>query len=81
MGNGFLDDLPELDLPAKQKTGTAGKPVPTRKTEELYPTVIYSRVNCPFCKSEKTRVYDSSHLPIRYHKCLKCKNTFKSIEK
>lgn len=45
--------------------------------------VIYIKVRCPNpeCKSLKVPVYDSSHLPIRYHKCSDCGLNFKSIEK
>lgn len=39
------------------------------------------KLKCPKCRSTKVLVYDSSHLPIRYHKCTKCGLSFKSVEK
>jgi ribosomal protein S27E len=70
MGNGFLNDLPDLDLPARRKK--------KKKPEDQL--VRYVRLRCPKCNSPNVPVYDSSHLPIRYHKCSNCGHTFKSIE-
>ena len=75
MGNGFLDDMPDLGM------GGAG---PKRKKKPAAPVgsapVMYIKVRCPKCRSTKVPVYDSSHLPIRYHKCSECGLNFKSIE-
>jgi predicted Zn-ribbon and HTH transcriptional regulator len=69
----FLDDLPDLDLPAQPPR----KPKPRR----LAPDAIeYVRPHCPRCGSTKIPVYNSEHLPVRYHKCSACGHTFKSIE-
>lgn len=74
MGNGFLDDLPDLEIrPAKRR-----KKKPPEEPENV--VVKYLRVKCPKCKSPRCPVYDSSHLPIRYHKCTDCGFTFKSVE-
>lgn len=74
MGQGFLDDLPDLGM---------GKPRKRRKKKSVAgrAPIIYMRVRCPRCGSTKVPVYDSSHLPIRYHKCSKCGLNFKSVEK
>ena len=79
MGNGFLDDLPDLGLkPAKRrkKPATGGQKQP----EPENVVVKYLRVKCPECKSYRVPVYNSEHLPIRYHKCKDCGFLFKSIE-
>jgi hypothetical protein len=77
MGNGFLDDLPDLDLPGKGKGKTAPAPVLPGVPKGV---VIYHKVCCPKCGSDKAPVVNSSNLPVRYHKCLDCGHTFKSIE-
>jgi len=41
--------------------------------------VTFVSLRCPRCKSKKIKCY-SSHPPIRYHRCKKCKVRFKSIE-
>ena len=77
MGNGFLDNIPDLGITGGKKQRKIKKPViPLNEAP-----VIYVRVRCPKCRSTKVPVYDSSHLPIRYHKCSDCGLNFKSIEK
>lgn len=77
MGNGFLDDLPDLEIrPAKPRRGKRQEKTP----EPDNVIVKYVRPKCPKCKSLRVPVYDSSHLPIRYHKCKDCGFLFKSIE-
>jgi len=87
MTNGFLNDLPELDLPArrkKKKSPGPGAPGPgapgpgAPKSEDE--VVRYVRLQCKKCKGFNVPVYDSGHLPIRYHKCTDCGHTFKSVE-
>lgn len=78
MGNGFLKDLPEMWDGRARKSRKKKKPAPKVNHEG---PVLYMRVRCPKCRSEKCPVYDSSHLPIRYHKCTDCGYNFKSIEK
>jgi len=73
--NDYWDNIPDLDLPG----GRRQKKRPPAANEDV---VIYTKVRCPKCGSDKCPVYDSSHLPIRYHKCSdpNCGYTFKSIE-
>ncbi|RKY23750.1 MAG: hypothetical protein DRP62_05275 [Planctomycetota bacterium] len=78
--NGFLDDLPELEIGEPRR-----KKKKRQKTEPLRPppediVVKYIRLKCPRCGSYNVPVYDSNHLPIRYHRCSKCGLTFKSVE-
>jgi hypothetical protein len=87
----FLDDLPSLDLPQSGKSKRVS-PALIRKDAEggganqgetdspAYPVIIYSKIKCPRCKSEKCPV-TSTMGKIRYHKCLECKLNFKSIER
>ena len=82
MTNGFLDDIPDLNLPGKRrkkKSPGPGAPGPgaTRPEDKV---VRYVRLRCPKCGGLNVPVYDSGHLPIRYHKCTECGHTFKSIE-
>ena len=72
MSNGFLNDLPDLDLPGKKK-----KKKPPEPRDQV---VRYTRLRCPECKSTNVPVYSSRDLPIRHHKCSDCGHTFKSIE-
>ena len=72
MTDGFLNDLPELDLPGRKRKKKSHGP-----DEQV---VRYIRLRCPKCGSTNVPVYNSNHLPIRYHKCSDCGHTFKSIE-
>jgi DNA-directed RNA polymerase subunit RPC12/RpoP len=72
---GFLDDYPGIDNKPKARPRVVFVPEPENVTVE------YVTTKCPFCKSKRVPVYNSEHLPIRYHKCLDCKKNFKSIEK
>ncbi len=72
MSNGFLDDLPDLNLPGWRKKKKSPEP-----EDQL---VRYVKPRCPKCESSNVPVYNSDHLPIRYHKCSDCGYTFKSIE-
>jgi len=42
--------------------------------------VWYTKIRCPYCGSDDTRVYGTS-IPIRYHKCNACRRKFISKEK
>jgi len=42
--------------------------------------VPFVRVRCPAYDSAQCRVYDSNHIPIRYHRCRTCGRMFKSVE-
>jgi len=68
MKNGFLDNLPDLGM---------GKPA--KKKPEKDEVVVWHKIKCPKCKSEKVPVY-STQGRIRYHKCAECNHNFKSIE-
>ena len=41
--------------------------------------VAYRPIRCPVCKS-KAVATTSTRVPIRYHKCRRCSNNFKSFE-
>jgi len=72
MSEDFLNNLPDLDLPARRRK---------KKSREPKDQVVrYIRPWCPKCNSTNVPVYNSNHLPIRYHKCSDCGHTFKSIE-
>jgi DNA-directed RNA polymerase subunit RPC12/RpoP len=76
MTNGFLDDLPDLNLPGKRR-----KKKPAESSAESSDQVVrYVRPRCPKCNHANCPVYSSRDLPIRHHKCARCGHTFKSIE-
>ena len=83
MGNGFLNNLPDLGLsPAKRKKKKKTVPVSvpeTKNIERKTEVVIWHTVQCPRCKSEKVPVI-TTRKPIRYHKCENCGHHFKSVE-
>ena len=78
MFNGFLDDLPELDMPRRRKKKTTGP------DDQV---VRYIRLRCPNpgCGSVQVPVQHTNPEIdgniIRHHKCLDCGHTFKSIER
>jgi len=76
MSNGFLDDLPDLDILRRRKR----KKLPEPKDE----LVRYTRLRCPKCKSFQVPVQHTNPEVngniIRHHKCADCGHTFKSIE-
>ncbi|MHC4617230.1 MAG: hypothetical protein ACYTEQ_05705 [Planctomycetota bacterium] len=76
MGNGFLDDLPELGPPARKRRGRR-----KGRRQASQEVVYYVRPRCPQCRSPRVPVYDSSHKPVRYHKCSDCGHCFKSVER
>lgn len=41
----------------------------------------FPKTGCPYCASTHTKVYTSRAKPVRYHQCLDCGRTFKSVEK
>ena len=77
MTNGFLDDLPELDMPGRRRK----KKSPEPKDQ----VVRYVRPRCPKCGSDKVPVQHTNPeidgSVVRYHKCEKCNYVFKSVEK
>jgi len=82
MGNGFLDDLPDLGISSAKRRKKKKKV--DQKQAVRYPAVVrYTKVKCPHCHSERTQVYSHKKgSPIRYHKCLErnCGFRFKSVE-
>ena len=76
MEKGFLDDIGPMwdddDRPRKRR-------VKAPDPEDV--TVYYVRVRCPKCQGCRVPVYNSNHLPIRYHGCSDCGFRFKSVEK
>lgn len=69
-----------------------GSPVPAQPTATPEPepngngdvslggAVVYRPIRCPDCGSTETKV-TSTRRPTRYHKCLGCGGTFKSVER
>lgn len=49
------------------------------KKEEMI-SVDYIVIECPNCRSDKVPVTHTER-PVRYHRCLICQTTFKSVEK
>lgn len=77
MTEGFLNDLPDLEMPARRRK---------KKSSEPKDQVIqYVRLCCPKCDSAQIPVQHTNPeingTIIRHHKCLDCGHTFKSIEK
>ena len=42
--------------------------------------ILWIRVRCPQCVSQDCPVYESFHIPVRYHKCRTCGPNFKRVE-
>lgn len=76
MSEGFLNDLPDLNLPARRRKKKSAKP----KDEIIY----YIKLRCPKCGSDQVPVQHTNPEidgnTIRYHRCSDCGHTFKSIE-
>lgn len=82
--DGFLDDMPELfEGVKKKKKRLLTKPKPeirnTKIKTQNHHAVIYHVIRCPVCDSKKTKIARTAR-PIRWHKCIKCGHTFKSVE-
>ena len=91
MGNGFLDDIPELFEGDKRrrsarKVRSQKSEVRNQKSETkdddsvIYPAVIYHVIKCPKCGSDNTKILTTKR-PIRYHACSECGHGFRSIER
>ena len=85
MTNGFLNDLPELDLPGRKRKKKSPKP----KSFDLAPddadqVVRYIRLRCPKCGSTNVLVKHTNPEVagniVRHHRCSDCGNRFKSVE-
>ena len=76
MTNGFLDDLPDLNMPGRRR-----KKEPPEPADQV---VRYVRPRCPKCGSSQVPVQHTNPevngIIVRRHKCLGCDLTFKSIE-
>jgi len=71
MKDGFLDNLPDLDMPESHR----------KRDKNRKDVVQYIKMKCPKCYSEHIRIYSTRDLPIRHHKCLDCGHKFDSIER
>lgn len=79
MGNGFLDNLPDLELgPVRRKKKK--RRVDIVKSAENTGPVIWHTIKCPNCGSEKVKVH-TTRKPIRYLECLDCGHHFKAVER
>ena len=53
----------------------------TRLIDRANPDFVpFVRVYCPTCGSVHCPIYNSNHVPVRYHRCQDCGRTFKSVE-
>jgi len=81
MANGFLDDLPELDIPGKRRKKKLPGSVGSGSEDEA---VRYVRLRCPKCGSTNVPVQHTNPNVggniVRHHKCSDCGNRFKSVE-
>ena len=74
----FLENLPDLGMGRSARRKKKRKKTTVKRE---YAAVLYIKPKCPRCKSDKVPVYNTNHLPIRYHKCADCGLLFKSVEK
>jgi len=81
MTNGFLDNLPDLNIlrrRKREKSTGSGAPGPDDQV------VRYIRLRCPKCDGVQVPVQHTNpeidNKIIRRHKCLDCGHTFKSVE-
>ena len=69
--NGFLENLPELELPSRGE-----------KQDQV---IYYAKDRCPGCGNHKATLRNTKPAAdgyrIRYHKCSKCGLNFKSVER
>jgi len=78
---GWLDDIPEIDLPASGKRKQKKRPPPPCPESPIrHDVVLYHVIHCPKCGGDNVPVV-TTRRPIRYHKCKKCGYCFKSVEK
>jgi transposase-like protein len=77
------DDGPAAESKTSTAVGRNGQNALASTAEPALTTrgdaVIYGHTRCPACGSTKTRV-GTTQRPVRYHKCVDCRHTFKSIE-
>ena len=78
MTNGFLDDLPDIDILRRRKRKKSPEP---KDQDQL---VRFIRLRCPKCGSVQVPVQHTNPEIdgniVRHHKCSNCGRTFKSIE-
>jgi len=81
MANGFLNDLPDLNMPVRRKKKKSHRTGATGPREQV---IRYMRLRCPKCGCVQVPAYHTNPAVdgniIRYHKCSNCGHTFKSIE-
>jgi len=71
MKEGFLNDLPDLNMPESHRKAS------DKNRKDI---VRYVKMKCPRCGSPKVRIYSTRDLPVRHHHCLDCGHKFDSIE-
>ncbi|MBA7476237.1 hypothetical protein ES707_11619 [subsurface metagenome] len=81
MTNGFLDDLPDLNLPGGRKKKKSSGPGGPKSEDEV---VRYVRLRCPKCGNTNVPVQHTNPEVdgniVRHHKCSDCGKRFKSVE-
>lgn len=85
MNNGFLDDLPEMDMPGRRRKKKSSKPKSVNAAKDDTEQVVrYVRLRCPECKSTNVPVQHTNPEVdgniVRHHKCSGCGKRFKSVE-
>ena len=74
------DRIPPPEAPGVATNGeNADAAGPTAEPTEGQ-ALTYHLVRCPACQSDNTRI-SSTRRPVRYHRCLDCGETFKSVER
>ena len=81
MTDGFLDNLPDLNILRRRKREKSPGPGASGPDDQM---VRYIRLRCPKCGSVQVPVQHTNpevdSKIIRHHKCLGCGRTFKSVE-
>ena len=81
MSNGFLDNLPDLNILRRRKREKSAGPGDPGPGDQM---VRYIRLRCLKCGSVQVPVQHTNPEVdgkiIRRHKCLDCGLTFKSVE-
>jgi len=76
MKDGFLDNLPDLDMPESHRKRDKSF-VHSANRKDI---VQYIKMKCPKCGGARVPVYSTRDLPVRHHKCSDCGHNFDSIE-
>ena len=57
------------------------KPKTKKIVEKVVPTVVYVPVKCPRCREKRKIRWNGCYGMVRYHDCLSCGISFRSVEK